>query len=81
MAKALVINASGDILRQLRGDPTMFAAQIDTGEELYAVVETTDSGLIEDDKVLVNGTGEIEVRLGETLDYDLPDLTLELIVA
>lgn len=79
MAKALIINSAGDILRQLSGDPTMFALQAGAGEEVYAVTETTDSGVINDTEVMVDTLGELAARPGVTLSSSLPDMILELI--
>ncbi len=76
MARALIVDESGSIVRQLRGAPDVLALQVGPGETLFAVIEETDSGTLDDGKIVVDDQGELAIAAGADLDHDLPDLML-----
>ncbi len=80
MSRALVIDTvSGVIAKQLGGDPTMFGAEPVAGESLWAL-DADDGGYIDDEWIIVNGDGELELAGGAPGGITVPTVTLEFIL-
>ncbi len=70
--RAIVIDtATGAILRKITAPPTMFAAQAETGESLFALVDD-DGAHIPDEHLIVSETGEWESVEGAPEGLTLP---------
>lgn len=83
MARAIIVNAAGTIVRQIQGSPDLFHLQCEAGQTVFALTVGDEGQAINGLRLEVSPAGQLALRAGTALraGETVPDIQLDIIVA